>query len=419
MLITPQTQGMLRYSIGPGKRFIKSFSNIHYDLFIRSHSRQKHACSLVASPSTAKSLTSIRWVHVNRNTQRSKIGVIPRTVEERVDALTKDAVESIQAQKIPSETQVLASLEICEDLARGITSSSSSGSITNDNVTPASNLLFLEEGAAASTATTQDAITMAPSLKSKVTETISAAANNIITNPTVFISPKVLQSYVNIQAMLEKPEYLGKALALYAQKPIPKPDTSPVQYISANPDKASSAVPLSVANTALTVAINARNLPLCLDILKATVCTPAFHKNKLTRKAILPLSAFALAPFAIYTFASQLSIYQESMSNDMATKVAFAGILAYVCFTGTIGVVAVTTANDQMDRVTWATGMPLRDRWLKEEERAMLDRVAGAWGFKETWRRGEEEGQDWEALREWIGLRGMVLDRVGLMEGME
>lgn len=103
----------------------------------------------------------------------------------------------------------------------------------------------------------------------------------------------------------------------------------------------------------------------------------------------------------------------------MATNVAFAGILAYVGFTATIGMVAVTTANDQMDRVTWATGMPLRERWLKEEERAALDRVAGAWGFKETWRRGEEEGREWEELREWIGRRGMVLDRVELMEGME
>ena len=355
-------------------------------------------------------------MHIRRSNQTSKVGGIPRTIEERVNALTKDAVESLQAENIPSETQVLASLQTCEDLARSISFSSS---LTNDNVTPASNLLFLDEGANVSTASAQNATTLAPGLQNKVAETMSAAANSIIANPTVFITPKILQSYVNIQAMLERPEFLGKALALYARKPIPKPDAIPVQYLPANPDKASSAVPLSVANTALTVAINARNLPLCLDILKATVCTSAFQKNKLTRKAILPLSAFALAPFAIYTFASQLSVYQESMSTDMATKVAFAGILAYVCFTGTIGVVAVTTANDQMDRVTWATGMPLRERWLREDERAMLDRVAGAWGFKESWRRGEEEGQDWEALREWIGLRGMVLDRVGLMEGME
>ena len=49
----------------------------------------------------------------------------------------------------------------------------------------------------------------------------------------------------------------------------------------------------------------------------------------------------------------------------------------------------------------------------------MLDRVACIWGFNQNSRRGEEEGPDWEALREWIGLRGMILDKVSLMEGME
>lgn len=72
-----------------------------------------------------------------------------------------------------------------------------------------------------------------------------------------------------------------------------------------------------------------------------------------------------------------------------------------------------------MNRITWAMGTPLRERWQREEERALIDRVAAAWGFQDKNRRGEEEGYDWEALREWVGLRGMVLDRPGLMEGME
>ena len=33
--------------------------------------------------------------------------------------------------------------------------------------------------------------------------------------------------------------------------------------------------------------------------------------------------------------------------------------------------------------------------------------------------RGDEEGPEWEELREWVGRRGMVLDAVGLMDGME
>lgn len=80
---------------------------------------------------------------------------------------------------------------------------------------------------------------------------------------------------------------------------------------------------------------------------------------------------------------------------------------------------AITTANDQMERVTWSQGMPLRERWIREEERAAIDKVAQAWGFNETWRRGEEEGDDWEVLREWVAARGMILDAAELMEGME
>lgn len=107
------------------------------------------------------------------------------------------------------------------------------------------------------------------------------------------------------------------------------------------------------------------------------------------------------------------------MDTFTATNLYFGGILAYVGFTATIGFVAITTANDQMDRITWAVGTPLRERWMREEERMMVDRIAGAWGFQERWRRGEEEGSDWEALREWAGMRGMVLDRTELMDGMQ
>lgn len=84
-----------------------------------------------------------------------------------------------------------------------------------------------------------------------------------------------------------------------------------------------------------------------------------------------------------------------------------------------VGYVAITTANDQMDRVTWASGVPLWERWVREEERAAIDSVAGAWGFESVEKRGDEEGEEWESLRDWVGARGMVLDRVGLMEGME
>ena len=56
---------------------------------------------------------------------------------------------------------------------------------------------------------------------------------------------------------------------------------------------------------------------------------------------------------------------------------------------------------------------------MREEERAAMDKVVQAWGFSETWRHGEEEGEEWEYLKDWIGERGGVVDRVELMEGME
>jgi hypothetical protein len=72
-----------------------------------------------------------------------------------------------------------------------------------------------------------------------------------------------------------------------------------------------------------------------------------------------------------------------------------------------------------MERVVWQSGVPLRHRWLREEERAALDRVAVAWGFKDIYMRGEEEGEEWDSLREFIGMRGMILDKTDLMPGMQ
>ena len=122
---------------------------------------------------------------------------------------------------------------------------------------------------------------------------------------------------------------------------------------------------------------------------------------------------------AAYAVASNFSALQGAMDAAVATNTAFAGILAYVGVTASIGAVALATANDQMRRVTWAPGVPLRRRWLREDERAALDRIACAWGFQEKARQGEEDGPEWNTLREYIAGRRMVLDRTELMPGME
>jgi len=242
---------------------------------------------------------------------------------------------------------------------------------------------------------------------------------SIIAHPPVFISPEVLTAYVVLQARLRRPESFPEAFYLYGNKPTPEEGSSPIKYNTPNPNKAANAIPVLVADCALQSAIETKQLAVSMNIVESAFATKAFRRAKFVRKGLLPATGLAVAPMAAYAVASQLSLYQSTMDSAMATNIAFAGILAYLGFTTTIGVVAVTTANDQMDRITWATGMPLRQRWIREEERAAIDKIAGAWGFRQSWRRGEEEGTDWDALREWVGRKGMILDRVSLLEGME
>lgn len=258
-----------------------------------------------------------------------------------------------------------------------------------------------------------------PSTKHRIAKQVSKLADSIIHDPKVFLTPGILSKYVNTQVLLDSATKIPHAFALYASKPIPRFRRNVLELKTPNPAKPSSAIPLPTVNVALNAAIAAKDLSLCFDIIDTTVCTDAFRRSKILRRTALPVVAFAMTPPAAYILASQVANSQNAIDVVPATYTIFAGILAYVGFTATIGYVAVTTANDQMDRITWAMGTPLRERWLREEERALIDRVAAAWGFQDKRRRGEEEGYDWEALREWVGLRGMVLDKPGLMEGME
>lgn len=248
---------------------------------------------------------------------------------------------------------------------------------------------------------------------------LSQALSSIVSNEAVFISPEILELYISAQSCLGKPETFPGVFYLYANKPILVDGSEPTQFKNQNPNKVNNAIPMAIADQALQTAIDARELDVAMDIIDTAYAQKAFRRAKFIRKGLLPATGLAMAPIAAYGVASQLAMFQNTMEPGMATNIAFAGILAYMGFTTTIGVVAVTTANDQMDRVTWAPGMPLRERWIREEERAAIDKVAGSWGFHEKWRRGEEEGKDWDRLRLWIGNKGMLLDAVELMEGME
>lgn len=341
--------------------------------------------------------------------------------ERKLAALEEKSKQVLQNPELPSEESCQSILQSCEEFARLFTSVPLSGgsSSTGGQSAISSLLSVIDEKRGSAGAVSQAHVQYIPSFRNKIAKQVSALADGIIMNSRVFITPAMLASYVSTQALLGFHKPIPQAFVLYAQKPLPRLGISPSQYRAPNPNKASAAIPLPVAIAGLNAAIENRDLPVCLDIINTSVGTQAFRRAKFVRRALLPIVGFALAPAAAYALASQVSTFQNTMDPSTARNIAFAGLITYISCTGTIGYVALTTANDQMDRVTWAQGMPLWERWAREDERLLIDNVAGAWGFKEPSRKGEEEGKDWEMLREWIGLRGMVLDKVALMEGME
>lgn len=351
---------------------------------------------------------------IARKPQRENSGhATEAELEKALEEVKTTANALLSLEKIPSEADTNYALGRCEVMAKLLVFEQPTPSSDSKNGATSA-LLSLDESSAKKVP-----LHKLPPAVQRMVDQLSNLAYSIIKHPPIFITPAALEMYVEIQATLGRSQTFPEVFHLYASKPLPKDGTSPIQYTEQNPNKAANAIAIPVTDRALQTAISAKHLVVAMDIIEAAYTTKAFQRAKFVRKGLLPATGLAVAPVAAYTIASQLAILQTTMDSAMATNVAFAGILAYVGFTATIGVVAVTTANDQMDRVTWAPGVPLRERWIREEERAAIDKVAGAWGFRESWRRGEEEGEDWDALREWIGQKSMMLDRVELMEGME
>ncbi|KAL9129204.1 MAG: hypothetical protein Q9175_007356 [Cornicularia normoerica] len=344
----------------------------------------------------------------------------PRMAEQVLAEELKTAASVVKSDAVPSEVAVQRALKICENLARSVVEPIESPEKPPGlEKTPTSNLLSLDEQSRAQLVSFPTETLSRRPLEDHTADSISSTAYSIVTDPKVFITPALLATYLYTQSALGRPESFPQIFDLYASKRIPQPGKMPIKYKDANSNRASSAVPLVLAHTALNAAIGAKDLPLCLSIIDTSVCTTAYRRNKILRRALLPFSGLALTPAAAYVLAAQLAHFQHSMDHQMATNMTFVGIVAYVGFTAMIGIVAIATANDQMDRITWAMGTPLRERWFREEERALVDRVALAWGFQDEHKRGEEEGGEWEALREWALMRGMILDKPELMEGME
>ncbi|KAL1599637.1 hypothetical protein SLS60_007440 [Paraconiothyrium brasiliense] len=247
---------------------------------------------------------------------------------------------------------------------------------------------------------------------------ISRLAMDLLKHPNVFISPDILRAYIRLQRLIGCARAIPEILHLYANKPVPELGSSPPKFSKPSPKAANQAIPADLAEQALGAAIEAKDMPLALDIVEVTYCAPAWRRHRMITKMGLPGFIASITPLAIYMLAQEASVYSGYIDPWTFKVYAFAGISTYVLCTGTLGFVALTTHNDHHTRVVWRPGTPLLDRYLREDERAALDRIACAWGFKEEWRRGDEEGEEWEGLREWIALRGMVLDKPDLMPGM-
>ena len=322
----------------------------------------------------------------------------------------------------PDKLEVLELLEKCLNFAQVIIFGRTEDSVaaeTEAEDSPTSSLLDLDESSTDGTIEVSSSSNLTKMFREKASATLSQIVLNLLRDPKIFITPEMLQLYVRIQALLGKPEYLPEIFHLYATKPIPRPGSGPITYQNPAPRSPKNAIPMELSDAALDAAMAKKDLPLALSVIETTVSTPAFRANKFLRKASAPAIALGVTPLCAYTAATALANWQNTYDVNIATYMAMAGIMAYVGTLATIGFVAVTTSNDQMERVVWQPGLRLRDRWLREEERLYFDRVAQAWGFKERWRRGEEQGEDWEALREFCGRRQMVLDKTDLLEGME
>ena len=322
----------------------------------------------------------------------------------------------LSTETIPSEDKTLQALRVIESAAQHLTyhaKSSPDGKEKGGDNSAASSLLSLDS--------TKKISEAHPASISIAVDLLSTLARRIITHPPVYITQPILNTYVSVQSTLLRPQSFPDIFALYASKPTPIPGSSnPIRYKTSNPNAATQAIPAEIADKALDAAIQTKDMPLALDIIATTYTTPAFRRNKFIRKALPSLSLFGFGiPLGALTLALQLP-YLSNIPDPMTNVIiGFTGIMTYTSAVGILGFVAITTKNDQMERVTWVMGMPLRERWIREEERAAVDRVALAWGFKERERWGEEESPEWEELKEWVGRRGMWLDRVEFMDGME
>ena len=350
-----------------------------------------------------------------RSAKISPASTIEDSLRNDVKAITADVEEAVnaieQSERIPSEKECLDALRKYETAAKKIAIISEQADAqpnisrsTSVNASPAKSKIKALSSCQGT---------------SQVATRLSELSYNLLCHSTVLISPSMLKIYVRTQCLLQQPHPFPTIFDLYARKPAPVRNTNPIQYKDVNPKKMSRAIPSQLAKMALETAFEVKDMQLSLDIVATTYRTFAFRRLKILRRASPIIIAMGLSPAALYIIATKIAAYQNTMDESLATAIAFTGMMAYLFTTSSLGLIAIGTSNDQMMRVSWIEGTPLRHRWMREDERAAVERIAMAFGFKEKSRWGEEEGECWKLLKEWAGTRQMIVDRVSLMEGME
>ncbi|KPI43967.1 uncharacterized protein AB675_6296 [Cyphellophora attinorum] len=236
--------------------------------------------------------------------------------------------------------------------------------------------------------------------------TLAETLYNLLRAPNVTITRSALRAYTLTQCLLGKPEYLPEIFDLFVFKTPPRFTWLP-----------SGAIPKDLADIALAAAIHKRDMGLAVAITDTTVGTSAYWTQRFIDKALPKLLAITVFPFTVNTAANWASTYQNTFEVSEAKNMALAAGFAYIGTFGTVAYVAVTTWSDHHDRVHWQSGAGLTQRWLREDERAFLDKIAQSWGFGDKKMHGLESGPEWDALRDTIGVRVMVLDKTEFMPG--
>lgn len=217
--------------------------------------------------------------------------------------------------EVPYEAETLEALTHIDLLARQLLGlEQTTQKLKSPDKTPASTLLSLDSQP-----------TAPPTGKAPPSENImflSDTAFKIVIHDRVYITPAILNTYVQIQALLSRPSTLPTVFDLYRNKPtayLEKATSNAptkISYRPQNPTAISTAIPNKVADLALGTAMKTKHLPTALDIISTTFRDPSNRRSKLFRRAFPPIAFFSLFPLACWQAASQFSTLQTALPAE-------------------------------------------------------------------------------------------------------